>query len=91
VAARALDVFQSNKHLLFVTCATGSLLTAKYPPADSYIFRNSARDALQTQFLVDELVKRRLSRVALLVDTSGYGNEGLKDLEAALARAKLKP
>jgi branched-chain amino acid transport system substrate-binding protein len=91
VAARALDVFQSNKHPLFVTCATGSVLTAKYPPADSYIFRNSARDTLQTQFLVDEVIKRGLSKVALLVDGSGYGNEGLKDLQAALARAKLKP
>lgn len=91
VAAKALDVFQNNKHVLFVTCATGSILTAKYPAAESYIFRNSARDALQTQFLVDEIVKRGLSKVALIVDGSGYGNEGLKDLEAALARAKLKP
>lgn len=91
VAAKALDVFQTHKHLLFVTCATGSILTAKYPAADSYIFRNSARDTLQTQFLVDEIVKRKLTKVALLVDTSGYGNEGLKDLEAALGRAQLKP
>lgn len=90
VAAKALDVFQNNKHVLFVTCATGSILTAKYPAAQSYIFRNSARDALQTQFLVDEIVKRGLSKVALIVDGSGYGNEGLKDLEAALERAKLK-
>jgi branched-chain amino acid transport system substrate-binding protein len=91
VAAKALDVFQKNKHVLFVSCATGSILTAKYPPAESYIFRNSARDALQTQFLIDEIVKRGLSKVALLVDDSGYGNEGLKDLEAALGRANLKP
>jgi branched-chain amino acid transport system substrate-binding protein len=91
VAAKALDVFQNNKHVLFVTCATGSILTAKFPPAGSYIFRNSARDALQTQFLVDEVVKRGLKKVALLVDGSGYGNEGLKDLEAALGRAGLKP
>lgn len=90
VAAKALDVFQNNKHVLFVTCATGSILTAKYPAGESYIFRNSARDALQTQFLVDEIVKRGLSKVALIVDSTGYGNEGLKDLEAALARAKLK-
>lgn len=91
VAAKALDVFQKNRHVLFVTCATGSILTAKYPAGESFIFRNSARDALQTQFLVDEIVKRGLNKVALLVDESGYGNEGLKDLEAALARANLKP
>lgn len=90
VAMKALDVFQKNKSILIVTCATGTAITAKYPPADSYIFRTSARDQLQTQFLVDEIVKRGLSKVGLLVDTSGYGNEGLKDLEAALAKAGLK-
>ncbi|HEY0824104.1 MAG TPA: ABC transporter substrate-binding protein, partial [Ramlibacter sp.] len=51
VAMKALDVFQNNKHILIVTCATGTAITAKYPPAQSYIFRTSARDQLQTQFL----------------------------------------
>ena len=91
VAMKALDVFQENKHPLFVSCATGSAITAKYPAAQSYIFRTSAPDQHQTQFLVDEIVKRGLTRVALLVDTSGYGDAGLKDLEAALGRAGLKP
>lgn len=91
VAMKALDVFQAHKHILMVTCATGTAVTAKYPAKDSFIFRTSARDQLQTQFLVDEIVKRGLNRVALLVDTSGYGDAGLKDLEAALARANLKP
>jgi branched-chain amino acid transport system substrate-binding protein len=90
VAMKALDVFQAAKHVLVVPCATGTAITAKVPPADSYVFRTSARDQLQTQFLVDEIVKRGLSKVALLVDTSGYGDAGLKDLEAALARAGLK-
>lgn len=91
VAMKALDVFQENKHPLFVTCATGTAVTAKYPAAQSYIFRTSAPDQHQTQFLVDEIVKRGLTKVALLVDTSGYGDAGLKDLEAALGRAGLKP
>lgn len=91
VAMKALDVFQANKSILVVSCATGTAITAKYPAPESYIFRTSARDQLQTQFLVDEIVKRGLTRVALLVDTSGYGDAGLKDLEAALARSNLKP
>lgn len=91
VALKSMETFQSNKHILIVTCATGTDITAKYPVKESYIFRTSARDRLQSQFLVDEIVKRGLNKVALLVDTSGYGNEGLKDLEAALDRAKLKP
>ena len=91
VAMKALDVFQNNKQILIVPCATGTAITAKYPAAQSFIFRTSAVDQLQTQFLVDEIVKRKLSKVALLVDTSGYGDAGLKDLEAALAKAQLKP
>lgn len=90
-AMKALDVFQNNKHLLMVTCATGTAITAKYPAQDSFIFRTAARDQLQTQFLVDEVVKRKLKKVALLVDSSGYGDGGLKDLQAALEKAGLKP
>jgi branched-chain amino acid transport system substrate-binding protein len=91
VAMKALDVFQSARSVLIVPCATGTAITAKHPAAGSYIFRTSARDQLQTQFLVDEIVKRGLNKVALLVDTSGYGDAGLKDLEAALGHAGLKP
>ena len=91
VAMKALDVFQKNKHILFVPCATGTAITAKYPAQESFIFRTAARDQLQTQFLVDEIVKRDRKKVALLVDTSGYGDAGLKDLLAALERAGLKP
>ncbi|MDP3700467.1 MAG: ABC transporter substrate-binding protein [Hylemonella sp.] len=91
VAMRALDVFQNNQHPLIVPCATGTAITAKYPAAQSFIFRTAAPDQYQTQFLVDEVVKRGLTKVALLVDTSGYGDAGLKDLEAALGRAGLKP
>jgi branched-chain amino acid transport system substrate-binding protein len=91
VAMKALDVFQNNGHVLIVTCATGTAITAKYPAKESFIFRNAARDQLQTQFLVDEIVKRKLTKVALLVDSSGYGDGGLKDLEAALLKANLKP
>lgn len=91
VAMKALDVFQKNQSVLLVTCATGTAITYKYPAAESYIFRNSARDALQTQFLIDDVVKRGYKRVALLVDTTGYGDAGLKDLEAAIGKAGLAP
>jgi len=40
------------------------------PPNDSYIFRTSARDQLQTEFLAAEIAKRGLKRPALLVDKS---------------------
>lgn len=91
VAMKALDTFQKNKSPLIVPCATGTAITAKYPAAESFIFRTAARDQLQTQFLVDEIVKRKLKKVALLVDTSGYGDAGLKELDAALTKAGIKP
>jgi branched-chain amino acid transport system substrate-binding protein len=91
VALKALDVFQTNKHVLIVPCATGSPITSKYPAAQSFIFRTSPRDDLQSKFVVNEAVKRGLTKVGLLVDTTGYGDAGLKDLEAALTAANLKP
>jgi branched-chain amino acid transport system substrate-binding protein len=89
VAMKAIDVFQKNQSILFVTCATGSAITGKYPAPQSFVFRNSARDALQTQFLIDDIVRRGYKRVALLVDTTGYGDAGLVDLEAAIVKAGL--
>lgn len=91
VAMKALDVFQNNQHLLIVPCATGTAITAKYPAAESFIFRTSARDQLQSKFLVDDIVKRGLKKVALLVDSTGYGDGGLRDLEAALKAEGLTP
>jgi branched-chain amino acid transport system substrate-binding protein len=89
VALKALDVFQKNKQILIVTCATGSAITSKYPAAESYIFRTSARDELQTQFLVDDIVKKGFKKIAILADSTGYGNGGLKDLESVISKAGL--
>lgn len=89
VAAAALDVFQQNKIPLIIPCATGTPLTAKYPGPQSYIFRNSARDGIQAPFVVDDIVKRGWTKVAIFADTSGYGEAGLADVQAALAAKKL--
>lgn len=91
VAMKAIDVFQDNKSVLVVPCATGTAITARYAPADSYIFRTAARDQPQAQFLVDEIVRRKLRHVALLVDNTSDGDAGLKDLQAALQREGLQP
>jgi len=91
VAMKALDVFQNAKSPLIVPCATGTPVTAKFPAPDSYIFRTSARDAIQAPFVVDDLVKRGWTRVAVFADNTGYGAAGLKDVEQALADRNLKP
>ena len=91
VAAKSIEVFQTNKLPLIIPCSTGSPLTAKFPAAESYIFRTSAKDAIQAPFVVDDILKRGWSKVAIFADTTGYGLAGLADVEKALAAKNLKP
>ena len=91
VALKSLDVFQDHRHLLMVPVSTGSAVTAKYPATTSVIFRMSARDTIQAATLVDDVVKRGFTRVAVFADTTGYGEGGFKDVEKFLADKQLKP
>lgn len=91
VAAKSLEVYQTHKLPLIIPCATGTPLTAKYPGPASYIFRTSPSDGIQAPFVVEDIVKRGWDKVAILADTTGYGEAGLKDVEAALAARQLKP
>lgn len=91
VAMKALDVFQTHRHLLMVPVSTGSGITAAYPPAQSYVFRLSARDTLQAGALVGDLLKRGYRRLAVFADNTGYGDGGLKDVTALLQAQGLTP
>ncbi len=92
VALKSLDFFEAQKHLLLIPVATGSVLTAKTPAKDSFVFRLSARDTLQADILVEELVdKRKLTKIALLADSTGYGEGGTQDVQKFLAAKGLKP
>lgn len=91
VAMKSLDVFQAAKHPLIVPCATGTPITAKYPAPESYIFRTSARDAIQAPFVVEDIVRRGWTKVAIFADKTGYGEAGLQDVMKALAAKDLKP
>ncbi len=90
VAMKAIDVFQTSKTPLIVPCSTGTPVTSKFAPADSYIFRNAPKDAIQAPFIVEEIVSRNWTRVAVFADKSGYGEAGLQDVQQALARKKLQ-
>lgn len=59
VAARAIDVFQNARLPPSIPCSTGTPLTAKYPAADSYIFRTPARDAIQVPFVIEDITTKR--------------------------------
>ena len=77
VALNALEVFQQHKHLLMVAVATGTQITARYPAGESFVFHLSPRDSLQVAFLVQELVKKGWTRIAVFADKTGYGEGGL--------------
>ena len=91
VALKALPVFQQARSPLLVPCATGTPLTAQVPAVESYVFRTSARDAIQAPFVVNDIVQRGWKRVAVFADTSGYGEAGLVDVQKALAAHGLAP
>jgi branched-chain amino acid transport system substrate-binding protein len=92
VAMKALDVFESRHQLLIVPCAQGTAITRRAHGEDSMVFRVAPVDALNAAFLVGEIVdRRRLSHVAILADTTGYGDGGVADMGAQLARRGLQP
>jgi branched-chain amino acid transport system substrate-binding protein len=92
VALRALEIFETARHLLMVPCSQGTAVTARTPPAQSYVFRIAPADHMNARFLVREVVERRnLRRVAILADRTGYGDGGVKDLTAELARRQIEP
>jgi len=92
VAMQALDVFESRRQLLIVPCAQGTAITRRARSEDSMVFRVAPVDALNAEFLVGEIVdRRRLSRVAILADTTGYGDGGVADIGAQLVRRGLQP
>jgi branched-chain amino acid transport system substrate-binding protein len=92
VAMKSLDVFQDHKHLLMVPVSTGSAVTARYPAAESFIFRMSPRDTLQAAAMVADIVERRkLTKVAVFADRTGYGEGGLKDVLRFLADRRIEP
>ena len=93
VGLTSIEHYQRAKVPLLIAVSTGSMLTRKYaPPAapENYIFRVSPRIELECAFLVQELAKRNLSRIAILADATPYGEAGLNDLKKAMAEKGLK-
>jgi branched-chain amino acid transport system substrate-binding protein len=91
VAMASLDVFQQARIPLLVPCAAGSPVTARFPAPESYVFRTSARDSLQAEFVVADLMRRGWKKVAIFADLSAYGESGLADVRQALAARHLEP
>jgi branched-chain amino acid transport system substrate-binding protein len=86
--------YQEAKIPVINNVATGSLVTKQFLPpehADNYVFRTSANDSIQSALIVREAVDtRKFTKVAILADSTNYGQLGRDDLEKALAAKGLK-
>ena len=85
--------YQEAKIPVMNNVATGSIVTHQFDdqPAN-YIFRNAASDSIQAPMIVDEAVTRRgFKKVAILADSTNYGQLGREDLEKALSLKGIKP
>lgn len=89
VALAAQKYFQQAKTPIFDPVATGTAVTNQFP-APSYVFRVGARDELQAAMLVDEAIRQKKTKVAILADSTNYGQLGREDVEKALAAKNLK-
>ncbi len=75
--------------------ATGTVITEQFKKPDydnNYIFRTSAYDAIQASMMTDEAVKNRgYKKIAILADSTNYGQLGREDLEKSLDKLGIKP
>jgi branched-chain amino acid transport system substrate-binding protein len=93
VALAAQRFYQEAKIPVMNNVATGSLITQQFKDQpENYIFRNSASDSIQAPMIVEEAVVRRgFKKVAILADSTNYGQLGRADLEKALDLKGIKP
>ena len=93
VALASERFFQEAKIPVMNNVATGSIVTHQFDDQpDNYIFRNAAHDSIQAPMIVEEAITRRgFKKVAILADSTNYGQLGRADLEKALEAKGIKP
>jgi len=95
VALASQRFYQEAKIPVINNVATGSIITKQFAAPeqkDNYIFRTSANDTIQSAMIVDEaVVRQKHTKVAILADSTNYGQLGREDLERALAAKGIKP
>lgn len=93
VALAAQRFYQEAKIPVMNNVATGSVITHQFDnQPENYIFRNAAHDSIQAPMIVEEAITRRgFKKVAILADSTNYGQLGREDLEKALALKGIKP
>jgi branched-chain amino acid transport system substrate-binding protein len=92
VALASQRFWQEAKIPVMNNVATASVITHQFDDQpDNYIFRNAAHDSIQAPMIVEEAVTRRgFKKVAILADSTNYGQLGRTDLEKALELKGIK-
>lgn len=93
VALASQRFFQEAKIPVLNNVATGSIITRQFDKdPENYIFRNAAHDSIQAPMIVEEAIGRRgYKKVAILADSTNYGQLGREDLEKALKAKGVTP
>ncbi|MES2041693.1 MAG: ABC transporter substrate-binding protein [Pseudomonadota bacterium] len=95
VALASQRFYQEAKIPVLNNVATGSVVTKQFVAPehkDNYIFRTAANDTIQSAMIVDEaVVKNKFTKVAILADSTNYGQLGREDLEKTLSAKGIKP
>jgi branched-chain amino acid transport system substrate-binding protein len=93
VALASQRFYQEAKIPVMNNVATGSAITHQFDSQpENYIFRNAAHDSIQAPMIVEEAITRRgFKKVAILADSTNYGQLGRADLVKALELKGVKP
>ncbi|MGB9092891.1 MAG: ABC transporter substrate-binding protein [Gallionella sp.] len=95
VSLAAQRFYQESRIPVINNVATGSIVTKQFLPPqypDNYVFRNACNDTIQSAMIVEEAIDhRKFTKVAILADSTNYGQLGREDLEKALAAKGIKP
>ena len=93
VALASQRFYQEAKIPVMNNVATGSIITQQFAKEpENYIFRTSASDQIQSAMIIEEAITRRkYKKVAILADSTNYGQLGREDLEKALDKKGIKP
>ena len=95
VALASQRFYQEARVPMITAVATGSIVTRQFLPPqhpDNFIFRMSANDTIQAAMIVEEAVeRRRFRKLAILADSTNYGQLGREDLERALEKKGVRP
>ncbi|MBJ7535712.1 ABC transporter substrate-binding protein [Rhodomicrobium vannielii ATCC 17100] len=95
VALAAQRFYQEAEIPVINNVATGTVITNQFKKPDydtNYVFRTSAYDSIQAGMMAEEAVKGRgYKKIAILADSTNYGQLGREDLEKALEKLGVKP